>query len=81
MVSMKILIIGGTGFIGRKVSEKLSQRHHIYILSRQSQSIENQLPFDATIINKTEISRLSSLDAVINLMGEPVAQRWTEKLI
>ena len=76
---MRILITGGTGFVGKEVAKTLSrQDHKIYILSRQSKNIKKHLPFPCEIIDKTEIPNLPGVDAVINLMGETVGQRWTK---
>lgn len=80
---MNILLTGGTGFIGKRLGVKLTQEgHRVYVLSRQ----ENvELPFSATIVNWEKLeegisSGNLSVDAVINLAGQNIAQRWTDSL-
>lgn len=84
---MKILITGATGFLGRPlVNALLEQGHNILIVSRSSrkklqESKEGRVrhitwnPQD----EKTVLTEVDGVDAVINLAGEPIVQRWTEK--
>ena len=37
---MKILIIGGNGTIGRKVSERLSEKHEVIVAGRSSGDVQ-----------------------------------------
>ena len=74
---MRILITGGTGFIGQALCPRLAAAgHEVVLLSRQSRP---RLPKGAA----TSVTRLDALDAgefggVINLAGEPIANgRWT----
>jgi uncharacterized protein (TIGR01777 family) len=60
---MNVAITGATGFIGRAVAEHLRSSGHIV----RAISLRAALPSDA----------LAGVNAVINLAGEPVAQRWT----
>ena len=79
------MILGGTGFIGRKLLEQLSSNdQHIILLTRNKQKIQPKieqnkvklLEWDGkSIPSHTEISEI---DAVINLAGESIAGgRWT----
>ena len=79
---MKILLTGGTGFIGRYLKKDLaSYGHELFILTRQER--ENT---DTTYYIKwswrdpTDISYLiDKVDCVINLAGEGIAdKRWTK---
>lgn len=69
----KILITGGTGFIGQQLVKRfVNLGSEITILSRQNQSPKQAIRF---ISNLDEID--FEFDAVINLAGEPIAQRWS----
>ena len=83
---MKILISGGTGFIGLKLIEELkNEGHEIFGLTR---NVENAQKKDADVIwiswkSHNEIFDLKpygKIDAVINLVGENIAgKRWTNE--
>lgn len=65
-------IFGATGFIGRALAEELGARGwQVIRFSRQPLEGENWR-------NSAGELDLSGLEAVINLAGEMVAQRWTE---
>jgi len=70
-----ILVTGGTGFIGKPLCERLSQTGaRIFVLTRSGKYISTD--------KISYISTLSGLgdtapDIIINLAGEPIAQRWT----
>ncbi len=82
---MKIVIAGGTGFIGRPLCEYLLQNdHQVTVLARFPHQARYILPPTATIIGWDGLNRgpweraMEGADAVINLAGEPVADaRWT----
>jgi uncharacterized protein (TIGR01777 family) len=74
---MRILITGGTGFIGQALCPRLAAAgHEVVLLSRQAKP---RLPKGAA----TSVTALDALDAgefggVINLAGEPIGDgRWT----
>jgi hypothetical protein len=74
---MHVLITGGTGFIGQALCPRLSAAgHDLTVLTRQSQP---RLPRGvARAVNRLEDVDSSSVDAVINLAGEPIGEgRWT----
>ncbi len=84
---MKIVIAGGTGFIGRKVVQRLSaDGHSVVILSRKPVPIgvvsDGKIEYaqwDATTVGDWAV-HLQKAEAVINLSGEPIAgKRWTDK--
>jgi uncharacterized protein (TIGR01777 family) len=60
---MNIAITGATGFIGRRLSERLRGEGH----SVRPISLRSAPPPEA----------FSGCDAIVHLAGEPVAQRWT----
>ncbi|WP_413284915.1 TIGR01777 family oxidoreductase [Vibrio sp. MA40-2] len=81
---MRILLTGGTGFIGSELIKHLST-HQIVLLTRDLVSARNKLKH-ADVGNITYIDSLdgytnfNQIDAIINLAGEPIAgKRWSEK--
>lgn len=77
---MNIIVVGGTGFIGRYLIPALLQANHqVSVLGRNIDRIVNihdQLvePIDWQNFDKTD---LSSVDVIINLAGQNIAQtRW-----
>lgn len=79
---MKILITGGTGLIGRHLIPRLLELGHRIIVVTRSPEKARQL-LDARVElwkGLNECSNLDGIDAVINLAGEPIAdKRWTEE--
>lgn len=75
---MKILITGGTGFIGSVLCSRLLEaEHEVVVLSRHAKTIE--MPVQG-ISNLEQLSSDTFFDVVINLAGEPIAdKRWTDK--
>jgi len=65
---MKILIIGGNGTIGRKVSRSLSENHDVIIAGRSSGDIHVELT-DSSSIEKM-FKKAGKLDAIICIAGE-----------
>ncbi|MDX7999539.1 TIGR01777 family protein [Xenorhabdus sp. Reich] len=79
---MRILITGGTGLIGHQLTcQLLSLSHSITILSRSPQKVyslfSDRVECWTTLNDQHD---LNDFDAVINLAGEPIAdKRWTPK--
>jgi hypothetical protein len=81
---MKIIVAGGSGFVGRGIVEKFAS-HSVVVLSRRAS------PGDAAWPNVRYVqwdartggdwaSELEGADAVMNFAGEPLdARRWTAK--
>ena len=79
---MKIVLAGGTGFIGKALrKELLSAGHELIVLTRGKKGEAGREKF-ATWDGKTSgvwAAYLDGADAVINLAGENIAsKRWTE---
>ena len=74
---MKILITGGTGLIGNALSKQLiAEGHSLAVLTRHPEKYQStNIHY---IGNFAEINDEDAIDAVINLAGEPIAdKRWT----
>lgn len=77
-----ILITGGTGLVGRALTnELLAQGHHVIIMSRKKQETNNpQLTYAAWNVEQQTIdaAAISRADYIIHLAGAGVAdKRWT----
>ncbi len=81
---MRILVTGGTGFIGKQLLKALHP-HQITLLTRSSAMAKKKLAFidenQIQIISSLDqLANLNSFDAVINLAGEPIAnKRWSSR--
>lgn len=79
---MHILITGATGLIGRPLTKKLlSQSHEVTLLTRSSDKARALFGESVSILNSLDhLPSLDNVDAVINLAGEPIAdKRWTDE--
>ncbi|WP_033961056.1 short chain dehydrogenase [Psychroserpens jangbogonensis] len=65
---MKILIIGGNGTIGKKVSERLSQKHEVLIAGRNSGDVLVDFSVSSSI--KSMFESVGKLDAIIAIAGD-----------
>src|SRR5262245_53330395 len=78
---MKALVTGATGFIGRKL---LAQLPGAVVLARDPEKARPTLPHGVTPLRWDPAQGLppaeafQGVDAVFNLAGEPIAQRWTD---
>ena len=79
---MQILLTGGTGFIGFELIKLLSDKN-IILLTRDIEKAQTKLrqidSGNITYINSLDhYTTLDDIDAIINLAGEPIAnKRWT----
>ncbi len=75
---MKVLMTGGTGFIGSALcSRLLKDEHEIVILSRHPDAIKAPL---TGISDLAQLKSNTTFDVVINLAGEPIAnKRWSNQ--
>ncbi len=76
---MKILFTGGTGLIGSAFISKFANKYDFTVISRHPDKAREQLPAGVEIIGGLhDVADLCLFDAVINLAGEPIAdKRWT----
>lgn len=77
---MRILLTGGTGLIGRHlVSRLLTLGHTVFVVTRSPEKARQMLDARVEIWPGLQnVSTLDGVDAVVNLAGEPIAdKRWT----
>jgi uncharacterized protein (TIGR01777 family) len=82
---MRVVVTGATGLIGRGVIDALHKRGDSTVaLSRHRASAIEKLGSDVEVhewaaptTSPAPADALAGADAVIHLLGEPVAQRWT----
>ncbi|MCY9696714.1 TIGR01777 family oxidoreductase [Paenibacillus alginolyticus] len=75
---MKIAVTGGSGFIGnRLISHLLQQGHEVINISRSPRAVAENVRTITWDQLKTDSSSFAGLDAIVNLAGESINQRWT----
>ncbi len=89
---MRLLLLGCTGFVGKELVPKLlNENHEVYIVSRKPISklkidldlnkfkfIQIDLSKEQNWNNENLLNILKETDGIINLMGEPIAEKkWT----
>lgn len=80
---MNVLLTGATGFIGQRLGQELVTRgHQVIALTRHPQSAQFSYPCQAVRweAEKGQLeTSLESIEAVVNLAGEPIAgSRWNK---
>src|SRR2546429_8528740 len=81
---MKCVVSGGTGFIGRRIVDGLlRQQHYVGVWSRKP-GLERRVGVASfswdPLQGEPPAGSVNTMDAVIHLAGEPVAQRWNEQV-
>ncbi|MGO9908292.1 MAG: TIGR01777 family oxidoreductase [Solirubrobacteraceae bacterium] len=84
---MRVVVTGATGLIGRVLIDVLLDRgDDVVALSRDERRARESLPagvepyaWPRPTDEPPPEAALAGADAVVNLLGEPVAQRWTEQ--
>ncbi|WP_369683917.1 TIGR01777 family oxidoreductase [Evansella sp. LMS18] len=80
---MNIAVAGGAGFIGRSLTERLAEQgHELYILTRNpnNKPPKKQVTYVEWLgQNSSPEKSLSEIDAFINLAGESLNSRWTDR--
>jgi uncharacterized protein len=85
MKAMKVIVAGGSGYVGRRLVQRLrAGGHHAIILTRSLRVASNAavgaVTWDARTATGPWVSELSGADAVINLAGTSIGgRRWTRK--
>ncbi|GGD55267.1 TIGR01777 family oxidoreductase [Lacimicrobium alkaliphilum] len=78
---MKILMTGGTGLIGSRLLSRLPEGHQVTVLTRNLAEAQMLLGRRARWMSSIKsLTNLDEYDAVINLAGEPIAdKRWSDE--
>lgn len=71
---MKILIIGGNGTIGKKVSAYLNTKYEVLIGGRSSGDVQLDIADSASI--QSALSKIGPLDAIVCIAGEAKWDRF-----
>lgn len=81
---MRVLVTGATGAIGTEVCERLTSRgDEVVGLTRDPERARGSKPrvtwhrWDSTL-ERPPAEALEGVDGVINLVGEPINQRWSD---
>jgi uncharacterized protein (TIGR01777 family) len=83
---VRVFVTGGSGFIGRRLSERLLARgDDVFALSRSLERARVTLPASVRLVEGDPrkpgpwMDALAGCDGVVHLAGEPVlARRWTD---
>ncbi len=84
---MKVLVTGGTGFVGRPLVQRLVElNHEVILLSRNAEAAKSTLDLPINVFSwNPEVATppkeaFQGVEAIIHLAGESIAAgRWTEK--
>ncbi|MEO0488651.1 MAG: NAD-dependent epimerase/dehydratase family protein, partial [Cyanobacteria bacterium J06659_2] len=85
---MKVAITGATGFVGSRLVKRLqTEGHTVLVLTRDRDRAQKVFPSSSfpklEFVAYTPLqsgdwqTAISGCDAVINLAGEPISERWT----
>jgi uncharacterized protein len=81
---MKCIISGGTGFIGRRLVDRLLKNHHYVGVWSRRPGVDRRTAVAThswdPLNGDPPLESLNGMDCVIHLAGENVAQRWTPEV-
>jgi len=81
----KVIIFGGSGFIGRHLIEELKGKFEIVVISRRNRTLAKEFKDNIAVerLRTRDVTKISALfedaEAVINLAGENIGTRWSQK--
>ncbi len=77
---MRILLTGATGLIGSALVQRWQPDHQLTALTRSASKVQKKLGPRVTVATDLAHLDINTFDAVINLGGEPIAnKRWSEQ--
>lgn len=79
---MKIAITGGTGFVGKELTNLLlSQGHQVYILTRSDKKSDSAVTYVKWLTDgAAPENQLEGIDGIVNLAGTSINEgRWTDE--
>jgi uncharacterized protein len=79
---MRVIVTGGTGFIGSKLCESLvAKGHEVVLLTRDASGSRDHIHPKVRVVSWAEgavwDSWVDGAGGIVNLAGESIAQRWT----
>jgi len=79
LATRRVLVTGATGFIGRRLVEALTAAgHDVTVLARNPLAAHSLRPPFRLVTALDQIPNATTIDAIVNLAGEPIANRlWT----
>lgn len=83
---MRVVLIGGSGFIGSAMVQAWASQHSLTVLTRHPESTRKRLPETVQVgewNGQTQgawVQTLAESEVVVNLAGETIAQRWTPEV-
>lgn len=79
---MRVIVTGGTGFVGSKLCESLvAKGHEVILLTRDASRSRDHIHPKVRVVSWAEgavwDSWVDGAGGIVNLAGESIAQRWT----
>ena len=76
---LRVAITGATGLVGSALADFLrAAGHEVLRVTRRRSAVAGEIHWDPEE-DQLEASRLEGIDALVNLAGEPVSERWTSE--
>lgn len=76
---MRILLTGGTGFIGKRLVRRLVEEGHTCVVLVRRSPSQYKAQEGVTYLPNESLATVRDIDAVINLAGETVVGIWTSE--